>query len=106
MSSIAGVRPTGSSVPYAASKAALNHVTVLLAKVVGPEVRVNAVAPGLIDTPWTQDWDVVREAVRQIAPLKRSGRPEDVAQVILDVAGAAYMTGQVVVVDGGMTIAT
>ncbi len=106
VSSIAGVRPTGSSVPYAASKAALNHVTVLLAKVVGPEVRVNAVAPGLIDTPWTQDWDVVREAVRQIAPLKRSGRPEDVAQVILDVAGAAYMTGQVVVVDGGMTIAT
>ena len=53
--------PTGSSIPYAASKAALNHMTVLLAKVVGPEVRVNAVAPGLVDTPWTADWDVVRE---------------------------------------------
>jgi ketoreductase RED2 len=79
---------------------------VLLAKVAGPEVRVNAVAPGLIDTPWTQDWDVVREVVGQVAPLKRSGRPEDVAQVILDVAGSGYMTGQVVVVDGGLTIAT
>jgi ketoreductase RED2 len=106
VTSIAGVRPTGSSIPYAASKAALNHLTVLLAKVAGPEVRVNAVAPGLIDTPWTQDWDVVREVVGQVAPLKRSGRPEDVAQVILDVAGSGYMTGQVVVVDGGLTIAT
>jgi ketoreductase RED2 len=106
VTSIAGVRPTGSSIPYAASKAALNHLTVLLAKVAGPDVRVNAVAPGLIDTPWTEEWDVVREVVRQVAPLKRSGRPEDVAQVILDIAGAAYVTGQVVVVDGGMTIAT
>jgi ketoreductase RED2 len=105
VASIAGVRPTGSSIPYAASKAALNHMTVLLAKVVGPEVRVNAVAPGLVDTPWTQDWDVVREAVRQTAPLKRSGQPEDVAEVILALAGASYVTGQVVVVDGGLTIA-
>ena len=106
VTSIAGVRPTGSSIPYAASKAALNHLTVLLANVAGPEVRVNAVAPGLIDTPWTEEWETVRDVVRQVAPLKRSGRPEDVAQVILDVAGAAYMTGQVVVVDGGLTIAT
>jgi ketoreductase RED2 len=81
-SSVAGVRPTGSSIPYAASKAALNHMTVLLAKVVGPEVRVNAVAPGLVDTPWTADWDFVREVVTQVtAPLKRSGQPEDVAEV-------------------------
>ncbi len=106
ISSVAGVRPTGSSVPYAASKAALNHMTVLLAKVVGPEVRVNAVAPGLVDTPWTADWDVVREVVRQVAPLKRSGRPEDVAEVVLALACAAYVTGQVVVVDGGISVAT
>jgi len=77
------VRPTGSSIPYAASKAALHHMTTLLAKVVGPEVRVNAVAPGLVDTPWTEDWDVVREGVRQLAPLRRTGQPEDVAEVIL-----------------------
>ena len=106
VSSVAGVRATGSSVPYAASKAALNHMTALLAKVVGPEVRVNAVAPGLVDTPWTADWDVVREVVSQVAPLKRSGRPEDVAEVILALARAAYVTGQVVVVDGGISVAT
>ena len=103
--SVAGVRPTGSSIPYAASKAALHHMTDLLAKVVGPEVRVNAVAPGLVDTPWTEDWDAVREGVRQLAPLKRSGQPEDVAEVILALSGAAYVTGQVVVVDGGLTLA-
>jgi ketoreductase RED2 len=106
VASVAGVRPTGSSIPYAASKATLNHLTVLLAKVVGPEVRVNAVAPGLIDTPWTADWDVVREVYSAVAPLKRSGQPEDVAEVILALAGAAYVTGQVLVVDGGMSIAT
>jgi ketoreductase RED2 len=106
VTSIAGVRPTGSSIPYAASKASLNHLTVLLAKVVGPEVRVNAVAPGLVDTPWTEDWDVVREVVRQVAPLKRSGQPDDVAEVVLALTRAAYVTGQVVCVDGGTTIAT
>jgi ketoreductase RED2 len=106
VASVAGVRPTGSSIPYAASKAAVNHMTVLLAKVVGPEVRVNAVAPGLVDTPWTEDWDVVREVVRQVAPLKRSGQPEDVADMILSLSGAAYVTGQVLVVDGGLSIAT
>lgn len=105
VASVAGVRPTGSSIPYAASKAALNHLTVLMAKVVGPEVRVNAVAPGLIDTPWTADWDMVRAAVTEVAPLKRSGRPEDVAEVVLSLAKAAYVTGQVVVVDGGLSIA-
>jgi ketoreductase RED2 len=106
VASVAGVRPTGSSIPYAASKAALNHMTVLLAKVVGPEIRVNAVAPGLIDTPWTADWDFVREVVRQATPLKRSGQPDDVAEVIVALARSAYVTGQVVVVDGGLSIAT
>jgi ketoreductase RED2 len=106
VASVAGVRPTGSSIPYAASKAALNHMTVLLAKVVGPEVRVNAVAPGLIDTPWTAEWDVVREVVSQVTPLKRSGQPEDVAEVILSLARAGYVTGQVVVIDGGLSLAT
>jgi ketoreductase RED2 len=106
VSSVAGIRPTGSSIPYAASKAALNHMTVLLAKVVGPEVRVNAVAPGLIDTPWTEDWDFVREVVQQVTPLKRTGQPEDVAEVILALARASYVTGQIVGIDGGLSIAT
>jgi ketoreductase RED2 len=106
VSSMAGLRPTGSSIPYASSKAALNHLTVLLAKAVGPNVRVNAVAPGLIDTPWTKDWDVIRGFVEQIAPLKRSGKPTDVAEVIVALAGASYVTGQVVAIDGGLTLAS
>ena len=98
-------RPTGPP-SLRGSKAALNHMTVLLAKVVGPEVRVNAVAPGLVDTPWTADWDVVRDLVSQVAPLKRSGQPEDVAEVVVALARSAYVTGQVVVVDGGLSLAT
>jgi ketoreductase RED2 len=62
VTSVAGVRPTGSSIPYAMSKAALNHMTALLANVVGPEVRVNAVAPGLVRTPWTEGWGPVHDA--------------------------------------------
>ncbi|HUD69448.1 MAG TPA: SDR family oxidoreductase [Acidimicrobiales bacterium] len=106
LSSIAGLRPTGSSIPYAASKAAVNHMTLLLAKVVGPEVRVNAVAPGLIDTPWTQDWDDIRAFVSAVSPLRRSGQPGDVAEVVLALASAPFVTGQVVVVDGGLSLVT
>ena len=102
VTSLAGVRPVGSSIPYAVSKAALNHMTVLLANVLGPEVRVNAVAPGLIDTPWTADWDEVRARVQESAPLGRSGTPQDIAETVLLAARSAYMTGQVVVVDGGL----
>jgi ketoreductase RED2 len=104
VSSLAGVRPTGSSIPYAASKAALNHVTRLLANVVGPEVRVNAVAPGLVDTPWTADWDEVRAGVSAMAPLKRSAQPTDVTEVVLAFIDSAYVTGQVWVVDGGLSL--
>jgi ketoreductase RED2 len=102
VTSLAGIRQTGSSIPYAASKAALNHVTRLLANVVGPEVRVNAVAPGLVDTPWTADWDTVREVVRSSAPLQRSGQPDDIADVVLALVRSRYVTGQVVVADGGL----
>jgi ketoreductase RED2 len=106
VTSVAGVRPTGSSVPYAVSKAALNHLTALLAKVTGPEVRVNAVAPGLVRTPWTQDWGPVHDAMKSMAPLGRSGEPTDVASVVVDLAASPYITGDVVVVDGGFTLTT
>ena len=102
ITSIAGVRPRGSSIPYAVSKAALNHMTVLLANVLGPEIRVNAVAPGLIDTPWTETWDDARAAVRATTPLRRSGAPEDVADATLGLIRSTYSTGVVVLVDGGM----
>jgi ketoreductase RED2 len=102
VSSVAGERPTGSSIPYACSKAAVSHMTRLLANALGPAIRVNAVAPGLVDTPWTADWDLVREFVKAQAPLQRSGAPEDVAEAIVGIARAGYVTGEVVVVDGGL----
>jgi ketoreductase RED2 len=104
ITSLAGVRAVGSSVPYAVSKAALNHLTVLLANALGPEIRVYAVAPGLIDTPWTADWNALRETVRATAPLRRTGTPEDVADACIGLVGARYATGQVLVVDGGMAL--
>jgi ketoreductase RED2 len=102
VTSLAGVRPTGSSIPYAMSKAALNHMTALLANVVGPDVRVNAVAPGLVRTPWTRDWGPLHDAMTTRNPMQRSAEPDDIASVVVDVAASAYMTGQVVVVDGGL----
>jgi ketoreductase RED2 len=104
ITSLAGVRPVGSSIPYATSKAALNHLTLLLANVLGPEIRVHAVAPGLIDTPWTESWDDVRAAVQKTAPLQRSGTPEDVADACVGLVSTRYATGQVLVVDGGVAL--
>jgi ketoreductase RED2 len=106
VTSVAGVRPTGSSVPYAVSKAALNHLTVLLANVSGPAVRVNAVAPGLIRTPWTADWGPLHDLMAERAPLGRSGEPDDIAGAVVDVAANRYLTGQVLVVDGGLSLRT
>ncbi len=102
VSSLAGVRPTGSSIPYAVSKAALNHLTVLLSNVVGPSVRVNAVAPGLVRTPWTAEWQALHDSMATRAPLKRSGEAGEVAEAVVSLAANRYVTGQVLVVDGGL----
>ena len=102
VSSLAGVKATGSSIPYAASKAALNHQTRLLAKALGPDVRVNAVAPGLVATPWTESWDELHGLVSALAPLRRVATPDDVAEMVLGLVRSTYVTGEVVVVDGGM----
>lgn len=104
VTSVAGLRPLGSSIPYAVSKAALNHLTVLLAKVLGPQVRVNAVAPGLIETPWTSDWDDLNAAVTARAPAGRVGVPADVAEACLALTTSTYVTGQVLAVDGGIQL--
>lgn len=104
VTSVAGLRPTGSSVPYAVSKAALNHLTGLVANVTGPDVRVNAVAPGLVRTPWTAGWDELHAGMEHRAPAGRSAEPEEIASVILAVAASSYMTGEVVVVDGGLSL--
>lgn len=102
VTSIAGVRQTGSSLPYAVSKAAVDHMTRILAKVSGGRVRVNAVAPGLVDTPWTADWATQRDLVTAAAPLGRIAVAEDIADACMGVVGATYLTGQTVVVDGGL----
>jgi ketoreductase RED2 len=104
VSSLAGDRPVGSSIPYACSKAAVSHMTRLLANTLGPDVRVNAVAPGLVDTPWTEDWTVVREFVKAQAPMQRTATPDDVAEVILGLARSTYVTGEVVLIDGGLNL--
>jgi NAD(P)-dependent dehydrogenase (short-subunit alcohol dehydrogenase family) len=104
VSSLAGVRPTGSSIPYAASKAAFNHQTRLLAKALAPDVRVNAIAPGLVDTPWTADWDELRALVTAIAPMKRSATPADCAEVVMGLVRSDYVTGEVIVLDGGLSL--
>jgi ketoreductase RED2 len=102
ITSIAGLRPVGSSIAYAMSKAALNHMTLLLAKSYGP-VRVNAVAPGLVETPWTSDWDDLHAGVAAMTPLKRSATPDDCAEAVLALVRNRYTTGEVFVVDGGFT---
>lgn len=102
--SVAGVRQIGSALPYSVSKAAVHHLTGLLAKYAGGEVRVNAVAPGLVDTPWTASWDTMREAVKGMAPLHRVATPEDVVEACVGLIAADYATGQVLVVDGGLTL--
>ncbi|WP_369143583.1 SDR family NAD(P)-dependent oxidoreductase [Streptomyces sp. R44] len=104
ISSQAGVRPGGSSIPYSVSKAAVNHMTKLLAKTLGPDIRVNAVAPGLIDTPWfdgVDGADAAKEHVAGVVPLRRVGRPEDIAGAVFDLAHASYITGEILLVDGG-----
>lgn len=103
ITSIAGLRPIGSSIAYAMSKAALNHLTPLLAKACGP-VRVNAVAPGLVATPWTSQWEDQHAAVAATAPLHRSATPDDCAEAVIGLIRSSYITGQVVVVDGGTSL--
>jgi ketoreductase RED2 len=103
VTSVAGVRPVGSSIAYSMSKAALNHMTRLLAKACAP-VRVNAIAPGLVDTPWTRDWQAQHQGVKAMAPMHRSATPDDCAESALALLRNRYVTGHVFVVDGGLTL--
>ncbi len=105
VASVAGVGGSGSSIAYAASKGAVITLTKSLARAFAPEVRVNAVAPGPVQTRWLADHqDMVAAAMKQ-TPLKRPATAEDVAAVVLFLADeTSLMTGQVLVVDGGRTM--
>lgn len=104
VSSHAGVRPKGASIPYAASKAALNHVTRLLALSLAPDIRVNAVAPGLVDTPLTATWTQAQQLWKERAPMRRAARPEDIAQAVAWLVASDYMTGEILLLDGGLNL--
>lgn len=110
VASIAGISATGSSIPYCASKAALLNMTVALARVCAPKVRVNAVAPGFIEGEWLKQglghaYDMVKKQCEDRSPLHKVCKPEDVSDAILSlVTGSQLVTGQTIVVDGGMLI--
>lgn len=104
VTSHAGVRPKGASIPYAASKAALNHMTRLLALSLAPEIRVNAVAPGLVDTPLTSDWIQAQQLWKERAPMRRAARPEDIAQAVSFLVASDYLTGEILLSDGGLNL--
>ena len=113
VSSVASLLGTGSSVAYAASKAALDTMTFSLARALAPEIRVNIVAPGYVNTPWqvaAHGAAGAAEAERRfaaVAPLKAAAEPEDVADAIAWlIEGARRVTGEIVYVDGGMHIAS
>lgn len=111
VSSVAGIRAMGSSIPYCASKAALNNMTVALARVLAPKVRVNAVAPGFITGRWLQQglgerYDSAKKWQESRAPLQRVCDPKDVADAILSlITGSDLVTGNVLPVEGGVLIA-
>lgn len=109
VSSIAGALGIGSSVPYVASKGAINAMTLHLARALAPEIRVNAVCPGLITSRWFVDgigqegYEKVKTMYEQTTPLARACTPEDVAEaVVWLVDGARTVTGELVLLDSGM----
>lgn len=105
VTSVAGVMGQGSSIPYAASKGALNTMTKSLAKSLAPRIRVNAVAPGPVTTRWLAGREDMIERYVALTPLERAAGPEDVADAVEFLAlDQTLMTGQIVVVDGGRTM--
>jgi 3-oxoacyl-[acyl-carrier protein] reductase len=104
IASIAGLRPSGSSIAYASSKAALIHLTRCLAVALAPSITVNCVAPGLIEgTRMARRLpQAVVDSARSSVVLGRTSSMEDIAEQVLTFCRAESVTGQVLVVDGGM----
>ncbi|WP_322514822.1 SDR family oxidoreductase [Rhodopseudomonas palustris] len=110
VSSVAGVSGIGSSIAYAASKGALNTMTLSLSRALAPNIRVNAICPGYIDTPWftkgrgAEEAKQVRDMVVAKVPLKIASSPEDIAELVCFLATpkSSSMTGELVRMDAGM----
>lgn len=108
VSSVASVSGLGSSVAYMASKGALNAMTFGLARVLAPEVRINAVGPGMVETPWLQNglgaerYETMRQMYMKSTPLSDTIQPEDVADACFWLCdGARKTTGEFMLIDGG-----
>jgi 3-oxoacyl-[acyl-carrier protein] reductase len=107
VSSIAGVMGNGSSIAYAASKGALNTMTLSLARALGPEIRVNAVCPGFVETRWLKGafgdrYEARRDKVASQNPLQKTSTPSDISRAILWLLeGADLVTGEFIIIDGG-----
>jgi 3-oxoacyl-[acyl-carrier protein] reductase len=114
ISSVAGISAVGSSVAYSASKGALNVMTLALARALAPLIRVNAVCPGYIDTPWftkgrgEEAAKQVRDTVVAKVPLKLASTADDVAQLVCFLAtpASSNMTGEIVRMDAGLHLVT
>ena len=108
VSSIAGSQGAGSSVPYVASKGGINSMTLHFARAMAPQVRVNAVCPGMILTRWFVDGigqeghEKMKAMYEKAAPLARASTPEDVADAVVFLIGAPTITGELIDLDSGL----
>lgn len=109
VSSIASVAGTGSSIAYGTSKSALNTMTLSLARVLGPEIRVNAVSPGMVKTRWMESglgperYAARLKSTEASAPLRAASTPEDVAEpIVWLLESAKHVTGEIILVDAGL----
>ncbi len=112
MASIAGLRPSAQPFPYAASKAAVVNLTRTLARLLAPEVRVNAVAPGWVVGEWMEqtlgdNYQRLMDRRAAHTPMRRVATPDDVAEVVVSLIESNHLvTGEVVVIDGGYSAST
>ena len=110
--SIAGLRPSAQPLPYAASKAAVANLTKTLANALGPEIRVNAVAPGWMEGDWmkrtlAENYDGLMARRSKYTPLKRCCTADDVADTMLSlITGNRFVTGEIIIIDGGFSSTT
>lgn len=113
VSSIAGVMGVGSSIAYAASKGALNTMTLSLARALGPDIRVNTICPGFIQGDWLRGglgdeaYEASKRRVEETSPLRVASSPDDIAAgVLYFITGADVVTGETLIMDGGSHLAT
>jgi len=104
IASIAGTTGQGSSIAYSASKAAIICMTQSLAVSQAPEIQINAVSPGLVETRWVEGWEENNKGHARGTPMQRNALAEDVAEAIYGVATSGFVTGQNLIVDGGRSL--